>query len=242
MNFYFKFKQEIDMKLIRLQILKDIEKKKIFNQIKQNLKYLQYLNNLNIEDDIQQNLININYNLSLGTGTGVSIGERDLCTNTKNNSKVDDTNTNTNTKTNIAYSSFDIPFKIDNISNSIKDIRKGIGLTNKKYLAHNTFEENFKVITYNIQNNNKEYDANVNDDFNSKKFSDEHKNMIRDSISSIWSKLNIATNSIVIVMMVDEKTNNFRYTFFRVYTGKNFISDDDINNIKYSEWRKSNIM
>lgn len=240
MNFYFKFKQEIDMKLIRLQILKDIEKKKILNQIKQNFKYLQYLNNLNTEDDIQLNLININYNLNLGTGTGVSIGERDLFTNTKNNSKIADTNTNT--KTTIVYSSFDIPFKIDNISNSIKDIKKGIGLTNKKYLAHNTFEENFKVITYNIQNNDKEYDANVNDDFNSKKFSDEHKNMIRDSISSIWSKLNIATNSTVIVMMVDEKTNNFRYTFFRVYTGKNFICDDDINNIKYSEWRKSNIM
>jgi hypothetical protein len=240
MNFYFKFKQEIDMKLFRLQILKDIEKKKILNQIKQNYKYLQYLNNLNTEDDIQLNLININYNLNLGTGTGVSIGERDLFTNTKNNSKVDDINMNT--KTTIAYSSFDIPFKIDNISNSIKDIRKGIGLTNKKYLAHNTFEENFKVITYNIKNNDKEYDANVNDDFNSKKFSSEHKNMIRDSISSIWSKLNIASNSTVIVMMVDEKTNNFRYTFFRVYTGKNFICDDDINNIKYTEWRKSNII
>jgi hypothetical protein len=230
-------KQEIDTKLIRLQILKDKQKKKILDQINQNHKYLQYLNYLSTTDEIKQqnlylnfNLTNINYNLSLGTGTGISIGDRNLFT------KVDDTNTNTS----LAYSSFDIPFKIDNISNSIKDIIKGIGLTNKKYLALNTYEKNIKVITYNIQNKDNKYDTNVNDDYNSKKFSSEHKNMIRDSISSIWSKLNIATNSTIIVMMIDEKTNNFRYTFFRVYTGKNFISDNDINNVKYTEWRKSN--
>lgn len=64
--------------------------------------------------------------------------------------------------------------------------------------------------------------------------------MIRDSILSVWSKLNIGINSIVIVMMVDENTNNFRYTFFRVYTGKNFICEDDINDIKYTEWQNSN--
>ena len=235
MNSY--LKQEINMKLIKLKILKDNEKKKILDQIKQNFKYLQYLNNLNTTDDIQQqnlylNLTNINYNLSLGTSNGVNISDPNLFTNSKVN--------NTNTNTSIVYSSFDIPFKFDNISNSIKDIRKGIGLTNKKYLALNTIEEKFKVITYNIKNKDKEYDANVNDDYNSKKFSSEHKNMIRNSISSVWSKLNIAINSIVIVMMVDENTNNFRYTFFRVYTGKKFICDDDINNIKYTEWRKSN--
>ena len=235
MNSY--LKQEINMKLIKLKILKDNEKKKILDQIKQNFKYLQYLNNLNTTDDIQQqnlylNLTNINYNLSLGTSNGVNISDPNLFTNSKVN--------NTNTNTSIVYSSFDIPFKFDNISNSIKDIRKGIGLTNKKYLAHNTIEEKFKVITYNIKNKDKKYDANVNDDYNSKKFSSEHKNMIRNSISSVWSKLNIAINSIVIVMMVDENTNNFRYTFFRVYTGKKFICDDDINNIKYTEWRKSN--
>jgi hypothetical protein len=232
MNSY--LKQEIELKLIRLQLLKENEKKKIINQIKENYKYLQYLNNLNIKDNTQQqnlniNFTNINYNLSLGTGTGINIGDRDLFTNIINNSIISK-----------AYSSFNIPFKFDNISNSIKDIREGIGSTNKKYLALNTFEEKFKVITYNIQNENKEYDANVNDDYNSKKFSSEHKNMIRDSISSIWSKLNIASNGIVIVMMIDENTNNFRYTFFRVYIGKNFICENDINNIKYSEWRKIN--
>ena len=177
MNSY--LKQEINIKLIKLKILKDNEKKKILDQIKQNFKYLQYLNNLNTTDDIQQqnlylNLTNINYNLSLGTSNGVNISDPNLFTNSKVN--------NTNTNTSIVYSSFDIPFKFDNISNSIKDIKKGIGLTNKKYLAHNTFEENFKVITYNIQNNDKEYDANVNDDFNSKKFSDEHKLKISDAI------------------------------------------------------------
>jgi DNA polymerase III delta prime subunit len=56
--------------------------------------------------------------------------------------------------------------------------------------------------------------------------------MIRDSISSIWSKLNIASNGIVIVMMIDENTNNFRYTFFRVYIGKNFICENE--NINYN--------
>jgi hypothetical protein len=230
MNSY--LEKEIEMKLIRLKILKENKIKKIFDQIKQNYNYIQYLNNLNT-NDIQLNLININYNLSLGTGTGINIGDRNLFTNTKTDTKTEHSNS-------IVYSSFDIPFKIDNISNSIKDIRKGIGLTNKKYLAHNTIEEKFKVITYNIQNKDKKYDANVNDDYNSKKFSSEHKNMIRDSISSIWSKLNIGINSIVIVMMIDENTNNFRYTFFRVYTGKNFICEDDINDIKYTEWQNSN--
>ena len=234
MNSY--LEKEIEMKLIRLKILKENKIKKIFDQIKQNYNYIQYLNNLNT-NDIQLNLININYNLSLGTGTGINIGDRDLFTNTKTDTKTEHSTDNSNS---IIYSSFDIPFKIDNISNSIKDIRKGIGLTNKKYLAHNTIEEKFKVITYNIKNKDKKYDTNVNDDYNSKKFSSEHKNMIRDCISSVWSKLNIGINSIVIVMMVDENTNNFRYTFFRVYTGKNFICEDDINDIKYTEWQNSN--
>jgi len=234
MNSY--LEKEIEMKLIRLKILKENKIKKIFDQIKQNYNYIQYLNNLN-KNDIQLNLININYNLSLGTGTGINIGDRDLFTNTKTDTKTEHSTDNSNS---IVYSSFDIPFKIDNISNSIKDIRKGIGLTNKKYLAHNTIEEKFKVITYNIKNKDKKYDTNVNDDYNSKKFSSEHKNMIRDCILSVWSKLNIGINSIVIVMMVDENTNNFRYTFFRVYTGKNFICEDDINDIKYTEWQNSN--
>lgn len=234
MNSY--LEKEIEIKLIRLKILKENKIKKILDQIKQNYNYIQCLNNLNT-NDIQINLININYNLSLGAGTGINIGDRDLFTNTKIDTKTEHSTDNSNS---IVYSSFDIPFKIDNISNSIKDIRKGIGLTNKKYLAHNTIEEKFKVITYNIKNKDKKYDANVNDDYNSKKFSSEHKNMIRDSILSVWSKLNIGINSIVIVMMVDENTNNFRYTFFRVYTGKNFICEDDINDIKYTEWQNSN--
>jgi hypothetical protein len=171
---------------------------------------------------------NLSSNLDLGPGTGINICDRNLLNTIETNITI--------------YSSFDIPFKFDNILNSIKDIKKGIGITNKKYLAHNTIENKIKLITYNIQNKDKKYNTNVYDDFNSKKFSPEHKNMIHNGILSIWPKLNIAINSKLIVMIVDKNTNTntFRYTFFRVYTGNNFICEENVKNIKYVEWQKSN--
>lgn len=249
MDYHLKY--EIDLKIIQLKILKE---KILFNQIKKNAKYLQYLNYLNTShiNDTQQHLYlnnntNINTNIEFSDDSDINSIFTEASTTTNIDTKITATATATTTIATVPstiyikiYSSFDIPFKIDNIFNSIQDIREGIGLSNKKYLAHNTIEDKIKVITYNIQNKDKKYDTDVNNDYHSKKFSPEHKNMIRNSISSIWPKLNISNNSTVIVMMVDENINKFRYTFFRVYTKKNFISEDDINNVKYIEWQKIN--
>lgn len=229
------------------------QKKKIIDQIIENYIHLQYLNNLTTTNDNN----NFNSNLSLGSGTGISIGERNLLAKTKTKIEIEIESENESESesefeneikiidNNIGiYSSFDIPFTFNNISNSIRDIRAGIGLTDKKYVAHNTFVKELKLITLNELIEGK-YDANVNinddgDGFNSKKFSPEYLNKILDCVSSVWSKLNIANNNIVIVMMVDEKNNKFKYTFFRVYTGGEFKRKCDINNIKYTEWRNSN--
>lgn len=234
-----RLKYEIDLKIIQLKILKE---KILLNQIKKHakcLQYLKYLNYLNISyiNGIQQNFYLTN---SINTNIQNSNDSDTAATTTAAATIVANTEIVTSTIYITIYSSFDIPFKIDNIFNSIQDIRKGIRLSNKKYLAHNTIEDKIKVITYNIQDKDKKYDTNVNNDYDSKKFSSEHKIMIRDSISSIWPKLNISNNSTVIVMMVDENINKFRYTFFKVYTSKNFICKDDINNIKYIEWRQFN--
>jgi hypothetical protein len=234
----FNSNREIDIKILILKILKEEEilklslekeKKILLNQIIKNFNLTNTYPVSNLCPNLYPNIgSNLSSNLDLGPGTGINICDRNLLNTIETNITI--------------YSSFDIPFKFDNILNSIKDIKKGIGITNKKYLAHNTIENKIKLITYNIQNKDKKYNTNVYDDFNSKKFSPEHKNMIHNGILSIWPKLNIAINSKLIVMIVDKNTNTntFRYTFFRVYTGNNFICEEDVRNIKYVEWQKSN--